>query len=184
MPPADPMPPRGSVDPVFDGHLERPLLALTADERLDWIWETMQLVRQARREAEAAAPARAVNGGSVPESSSSPATLVAAVSARRAAGLTLDHAALAALVGVLGGGPDLPTAWWDDAWVDDGPTLRIVVVCRNRPVAPGGPTGGLPMPFLYRATLVHGADAWRWERRMVDPASRQPAPGHDWEPMP
>lgn len=45
---ADPMPERGAVDPLFDGHLERPLLALSAEERLDWIWETMELVRLAR----------------------------------------------------------------------------------------------------------------------------------------
>ncbi len=43
-----PMPDRASVDPLFDGHLERPLLALSAEERLDWIWETMELVRLAR----------------------------------------------------------------------------------------------------------------------------------------
>lgn len=37
---------------MFDGHLERPLLELTVAERLDWIWEGMQLLwlgRQARR---------------------------------------------------------------------------------------------------------------------------------------
>lgn len=48
MPPADQMPERGTVDPLFDGHLERPLLALSAEERLDWIWEMMELVRLAR----------------------------------------------------------------------------------------------------------------------------------------
>lgn len=47
---ADCMPERGSTDPMFDGHLERPFLALTPDERLDWIWETMELVRIARLE--------------------------------------------------------------------------------------------------------------------------------------
>jgi len=47
---ADRMPERGEVDPLFDGHLERPLLALSADERLDWIWEAMELVRLAKRE--------------------------------------------------------------------------------------------------------------------------------------
>lgn len=45
---ADRMPERGTVDPLFDGHLERPLLALSAEERLDWIWEMMELVRLAR----------------------------------------------------------------------------------------------------------------------------------------
>lgn len=53
MPDAEPMPDRRTVDPAFDGHLERPLLDLTPDERLDWIWETMQLVRQARRLSDA-----------------------------------------------------------------------------------------------------------------------------------
>lgn len=53
MPDAEPMPDRRTVDPDFDGHLQRPLLELTPDERLDWIWETMQLVRQARRLADA-----------------------------------------------------------------------------------------------------------------------------------
>lgn len=38
------MPMRSEVDPMFDGHLERPLLALTVSERLDWIWEAMQLL--------------------------------------------------------------------------------------------------------------------------------------------
>ena len=47
---ADLMPERGEVDPLFDGHLERPLLALSADERLDWIWQAMELVRLAKRE--------------------------------------------------------------------------------------------------------------------------------------
>lgn len=45
---ADRMPDRGTVDPLFDGHLERPLLALSAEERLDWLWEMMELVRLAR----------------------------------------------------------------------------------------------------------------------------------------
>lgn len=39
-----PMPARGDVDPLFDGHLDRPLLDLTVSERLDWIWEAMQLL--------------------------------------------------------------------------------------------------------------------------------------------
>ena len=39
------MPRRDTVDPMFDGHLERPLLELSADERLDWIWTAMQLLR-------------------------------------------------------------------------------------------------------------------------------------------
>ena len=39
------MPHRSTVDPLFDGHLERPLLALTVSERLDWIWEAMQRLR-------------------------------------------------------------------------------------------------------------------------------------------
>lgn len=48
MPRADRMPERGTVDPLFDGHLERPFLALSAEERLDWLWETMELVHLAR----------------------------------------------------------------------------------------------------------------------------------------
>lgn len=40
-----PRPARGEVDPLFDGHLERPLTGLTVAERLDWIWEAMQLLR-------------------------------------------------------------------------------------------------------------------------------------------
>lgn len=39
------MPDRSTVDPMFDGHLERPLLDLTVTERLDWIWAAMQLLR-------------------------------------------------------------------------------------------------------------------------------------------
>lgn len=46
---ADPMPPRSTVAPEFDGHLERPLLELTVAERLDWIWEGMQLLWLGRR---------------------------------------------------------------------------------------------------------------------------------------
>lgn len=38
--------PNGSeIDPVFDGHAERALLDLTVEERLDWIWAAMQLLR-------------------------------------------------------------------------------------------------------------------------------------------
>jgi hypothetical protein len=47
-----PMPNRDEVDPQFDGHLERPLLSMTISERLDWIWEAMQLLHlgeQSRR---------------------------------------------------------------------------------------------------------------------------------------
>lgn len=39
------MPARSTVDPMFDGHLDRSLLDLTVDERLDWIWTAMQLLR-------------------------------------------------------------------------------------------------------------------------------------------
>lgn len=38
------MPNRALVPAEFDGHLERPLLSLTADERLDWIWAGMELL--------------------------------------------------------------------------------------------------------------------------------------------
>lgn len=30
--------------PEFDGHLERPLLSLSPEERLDWIWACMELL--------------------------------------------------------------------------------------------------------------------------------------------
>jgi hypothetical protein len=52
------MPERGTVDPLFDGHLERPLLALSPEERLDWSWEMMELARLARREPDGARPPR------------------------------------------------------------------------------------------------------------------------------
>lgn len=42
-------PPPQVPDPLFDGHLERPLLALTMSERIDWIWATMQLLRDGER---------------------------------------------------------------------------------------------------------------------------------------
>ncbi len=45
------MPPAGQVDPLFDGHLERTILDLTVSERLDWIWEAMQLLRTGRAAA-------------------------------------------------------------------------------------------------------------------------------------
>ena len=49
-----------TVDPAFDGHLERTLLEMTVEERLDWIWEGMELLRIGReqREREAADPAQ------------------------------------------------------------------------------------------------------------------------------
>jgi hypothetical protein len=43
-----------NVDPMFDGHLEKPLLSMTVDERIDWIWQGMQLtywLRDAQRQA-------------------------------------------------------------------------------------------------------------------------------------
>ena len=49
MPPErTPMPPRDEVHPDFDGHLQRPFSELSTEERLDWIWETMQLLRLGR----------------------------------------------------------------------------------------------------------------------------------------
>ncbi len=42
-------PPRHAVDPQFDGHLDRPWADRTPDEKLDWIWEMMELRRIARR---------------------------------------------------------------------------------------------------------------------------------------
>lgn len=60
-----PMPPRADVDPLFDGQLERSLLDLSVSERLDWIWESMQLLRMGRstrvhheRESKQAPPIR------------------------------------------------------------------------------------------------------------------------------
>ncbi len=46
---ADPMPARGTVDPLFDGHHERPFHTLTAMEKLDWLWATIELVHAARK---------------------------------------------------------------------------------------------------------------------------------------
>ena len=34
---------RQNVDPMFDGHLETPLLKMTVQQRLDWIDEMMRL---------------------------------------------------------------------------------------------------------------------------------------------
>lgn len=36
------------IDPLFDGHLERPFEDMTTDERLDWAWEMMCLWHWAR----------------------------------------------------------------------------------------------------------------------------------------
>lgn len=47
--PREPMPERSRVDPDFDGHPERSLLELTVEERLDWIWAGMELLRLGRR---------------------------------------------------------------------------------------------------------------------------------------
>ena len=43
------MPARNEVDPAFDGHHERPFAELSAEERLDWLWECMQLLEIGRR---------------------------------------------------------------------------------------------------------------------------------------
>lgn len=48
------MPRRGEVDPLFDGHHEKRLLELTVEERLDWIWQSMQLLNLGRATREAA----------------------------------------------------------------------------------------------------------------------------------
>jgi hypothetical protein len=45
------MPAPASVDPVFDGHPEIPLADMTPDQRIDWIWEMMCLLRQGRAQA-------------------------------------------------------------------------------------------------------------------------------------
>jgi hypothetical protein len=43
-----PMPRRDEVDPQFDGHLEKPLAAMTPEEKIAWIWEAMQLLHAGR----------------------------------------------------------------------------------------------------------------------------------------
>ena len=50
---ADPMPPRHEVPALFDGHAERPWSALTPEERIDWLWATMSLLRAGRAAREA-----------------------------------------------------------------------------------------------------------------------------------
>jgi hypothetical protein len=62
------MPHRGTVDQAFDGHLERPLLALSVSERLDWIWTGMRLLAlgRAHREAQAARRATSTKTGVCP----------------------------------------------------------------------------------------------------------------------
>jgi hypothetical protein len=55
----EPMPTPDQVDPLFDGHPERPWAALTVAEKLDWIWASMQLLhagRLARRRTAAPQP--------------------------------------------------------------------------------------------------------------------------------
>ncbi len=42
------------VDPAFDGHLEKSLLDMSPDQRLDWIWQMMQLLHWAKKERERA----------------------------------------------------------------------------------------------------------------------------------
>jgi hypothetical protein len=58
QPPIDP--PTGrwrNVDPQFDGHLERPLLEMTVQERLNWIDEMMRFRHWARTQLRPADPA-------------------------------------------------------------------------------------------------------------------------------
>ncbi len=55
---ADPMPARGTVDPLFDGHHERPFHTLTAMEKLDWLWATIELVHAARKVSAEDGPTR------------------------------------------------------------------------------------------------------------------------------
>lgn len=49
--PADPagFPAPADVHPDFDGHPDRPFHTWTADEKLDWIWEMMQLLADGAR---------------------------------------------------------------------------------------------------------------------------------------
>lgn len=49
MIPPRPMPRRDEVHPDFDGHLERPFESLTPEERLEWVWECMQLLHTGAR---------------------------------------------------------------------------------------------------------------------------------------
>lgn len=50
------------VDPLFDGHHERPFREWTPSERLDWIWATMQLLRDGERSGRAPAAPRSPDG--------------------------------------------------------------------------------------------------------------------------
>ena len=68
------MPRRDEVDPHFDGHPDRSWTDWTADEKIDWIWEIMELRRLARRcprdgsatdEAAISGDANTVKGGGV-----------------------------------------------------------------------------------------------------------------------
>ena len=52
MTPNEPMPRRDEVDPLFDGHAERPFSELTMAERLDWIWQGMVLLNLGRQQRE------------------------------------------------------------------------------------------------------------------------------------
>ena len=52
------MPRRDTVDPLFDGHHERPFRELTAMEKLDWLWATMELVHAARKVSAEGGPTR------------------------------------------------------------------------------------------------------------------------------
>jgi len=56
-PDPDPAPePCPAADPLFDGHLERPLLEMTVQERLDWIDDMMRFRHWVRTELRRSGP--------------------------------------------------------------------------------------------------------------------------------
>jgi hypothetical protein len=53
-----------NVDPAFDGHLHRPTQSLTTEERLDWLWQQMQLRYQVQSLHDTDEPGDEVGGPS------------------------------------------------------------------------------------------------------------------------
>ncbi len=52
------MPERGRVDPLFDGHMERAHSELSPTEKLDWLWELLQLSQAGAGAGERSAAAK------------------------------------------------------------------------------------------------------------------------------
>jgi hypothetical protein len=48
--------PERPTHPDFDGHLERQVIDMTLEERLDWAWEMMQRLHWARQARRVTAP--------------------------------------------------------------------------------------------------------------------------------